>query len=186
MCLENGRKGEMSWRKTFLSLVSDCGKQENEETWRHQPSKCASFPPLSHAGGLNSVITSRAVDVRWGFGGSGQIMQMARAVKQYDLVFPVARVWAALKKKELNVRKGRQSYGCDIFLVMSAWLGLDDLIRMWALRSNLIYTFVFSVVRVTAQWQARCVWVGVGLLPVWLTADRVFVLAGTCSSTMHV
>lgn len=94
------------------------------------------------------------MDVRLGFGGSGQIMQMAKAVKQYDLVFPVARVWAAFKKKkkkELNVRKGRQIYGCDIFFVMSAWLGLDNLIRMWALRSNLIYTFVFSVVRVTAQ-----------------------------------
>lgn len=32
VCLENGRKGEIYWRKTFLSLVSDCGKQENEET----------------------------------------------------------------------------------------------------------------------------------------------------------
>lgn len=100
-------------------------------------------------------MTSRAMDVRLGFGGSGQIMQIAKAVKQYELLFPVAQVWAALKKKkkkkELNVRKGRQSYGCDIFFVMSAWLGLDDLIRMWALRSNLIYTFVFSVVRVTAQ-----------------------------------
>lgn len=70
------------------------------------------------------------MDVRWGFGGSGQIMQMARAVKQYDLVFPVARVWAAFKKKEkkeLNVRKGRQTYGCDIFFSDVSLVGLRRL-----------------------------------------------------------
>lgn len=32
VCLENGREGEISWRKISPSLVSDCGKQENEET----------------------------------------------------------------------------------------------------------------------------------------------------------
>lgn len=47
--------------------------------------------------------------------------------------------------------KEGKAMGVTFFLVMSAWLGLDDLIRMWAVRSNLIYTFVFSVVRVTAQ-----------------------------------
>lgn len=63
---------------------------------------------MGHAGGFNSVTTLRAMDVRFGFGGSRPIMQMEKAVKQYDLVFPVARVWAAFSektKKELMTKK---------------------------------------------------------------------------------
>lgn len=49
----------------------------------------------------------------WVLGASGQMMQMARAVKRYDLVFPVAQVWAALKKKRKNLMSEKEGKVCD-------------------------------------------------------------------------